>query len=220
MPWPETSKRFIPPRCALALCARSLRSALRKRRGKASARSGGRASSLQPFRNPVRHAHRVGDDGERRVHGADRGKKARIGHVEIIEFVRLAIDVEHRGRGVGAEGSEATGGCASRSRCRSRPRCPTRASGAPTPPPTRRWSRRAGTGTTGGSRASSPTPPTARSGARRQPCRGSTRPRRRARTSTARRPASARWRCGCGARCSSRSRGAGDRGPAALRRLR
>src|SRR6185312_6376597 len=53
-------------------------------------------SSVHPLGNPIRDPQRIGNDGERRVHRADRRKEARIGDVQVVELMRLAIDVEHR----------------------------------------------------------------------------------------------------------------------------
>ena len=49
----------------------------------------------------VADAQRVRHRGERRVHGAARGEEARVDDVEVVEVVRLAVDVERRGRRIG-----------------------------------------------------------------------------------------------------------------------
>jgi len=46
---------------------------------------------------------RVGDDRQGRVDRANRGEKARVRHIQIVELVRLAIRVEHRCCWVGAK---------------------------------------------------------------------------------------------------------------------
>ena len=51
--------------------------------------------SAQPRADAVRDAQRVGDDRQRRVDGGDRRKEAGIGQVQVVELVRLAVEVEH-----------------------------------------------------------------------------------------------------------------------------
>src|SRR3954466_11238954 len=59
-------------------------------------------ASCQPLVDPVADAKRVGDDRECRVHGADRREEARVDDVEVVDFVRLAVDVEDRRRRIGS----------------------------------------------------------------------------------------------------------------------
>src|SRR5713101_9756462 len=51
----------------------------------------------------IAYAQRIGYDGERRVHSADRDEKTAIDDIEVIEVVSLAIEVERRCLGVAAE---------------------------------------------------------------------------------------------------------------------
>jgi uncharacterized hydrophobic protein (TIGR00271 family) len=46
---------------------------------------------------------RVGHHGQGRVHRADAREEAGVSHVQVVDLVRLAVGVEHRGRRVGAE---------------------------------------------------------------------------------------------------------------------
>src|SRR6185312_17046417 len=55
----------------------------------------------------VGDAQRVGDDGQRRIDGTDRREKAGVGDIEIVDAMRLAVDVEHRGRRIAAEAQRA-----------------------------------------------------------------------------------------------------------------
>src|SRR5258708_601150 len=66
-----------------------------------------RARSTDPLEQVVADAERIGDDRQRRVHGADRREEARVDDVEVVEFVGLAIHVEYRRRRVGAEADRA-----------------------------------------------------------------------------------------------------------------
>ena len=61
----------------------------------------------QPLEQVVADAQRVGHRGQRRVHRADAREEAGVDDVEVVELVRLAVDVEHRGRGIGAEAAGA-----------------------------------------------------------------------------------------------------------------
>src|SRR5690242_18703956 len=63
--------------------------------------------SSQALRDPVRDPQGVGDDGQRRIDRAYRGKEARIGDVQVVDLVSFAVQVEHRGPGVGAEARRA-----------------------------------------------------------------------------------------------------------------
>src|ERR1019366_10787671 len=56
-----------------------------------------------PAQQVLAHADRVGHGGERRVHRAAAGEEAGVDDVQVVEFVGLAVDVENRGGGVGAE---------------------------------------------------------------------------------------------------------------------
>ena len=78
----------------------------------------------------VADAQRVGHRGQRRVDGADAREEARVDDVEVVELVRPAVGVEHRGRP---------------GRCRSG-RCPP---GARSPRPGCRSSGRRGAGAGG-----------------------------------------------------------------------
>lgn len=55
------------------------------------------------FSNP----ERVGNSGERRIHCADARKETGVHDVKVVEFVRLAINVEHGGFRIGAEAAGA-----------------------------------------------------------------------------------------------------------------
>ena len=66
-----------------------------------------RASYLQPLCNSVGHPQCIGDDGQRRVDGADRGKEAGVRDIKIVEFVRLAVEIQHGCRWIGAEAAGA-----------------------------------------------------------------------------------------------------------------
>src|SRR6185437_9422459 len=59
--------------------------------------------SSQPLRYSIGDPQGVGNDGQRRVDGTDRGKEARISDIEVIQLVRLAVEVQHGGGGIGAE---------------------------------------------------------------------------------------------------------------------
>src|SRR5665213_1449253 len=62
-----------------------------------------RDAGAQPLLDPVGDAQRVGDDGQGRVHRSDRGKEARVGEIDIIAFVRLAVQVQDRRGRVASE---------------------------------------------------------------------------------------------------------------------
>ncbi len=51
----------------------------------------------------IADAQRIGNGRQRRIHRADAGKETRVHDVEIVEFVRLAVHVQHRIVRVGAE---------------------------------------------------------------------------------------------------------------------
>src|SRR5215475_1910677 len=51
----------------------------------------------------IADAQRIGDDSERRVHGADRDEETGIDDIEVIKVVSLAIEIERRCLGVAAE---------------------------------------------------------------------------------------------------------------------
>src|SRR4030095_10655135 len=65
------------------------------------------APSLDPFDEVVADAERVGHRGERRIHGADAGEEAGVDDVQVVELMRLAVGVEHRGLRVGPEAAGA-----------------------------------------------------------------------------------------------------------------
>ena len=50
--------------------------------------------AVQPFEQVIADAQRVGHRGQRRVHRAARGEEARVDDVQVVEVVRVAIDVE------------------------------------------------------------------------------------------------------------------------------
>ena len=52
----------------------------------------------EPLEQVVADAQRVGHRRQRRVHRARGGEEARVDDVEVVEVVRLAVDVERRGR--------------------------------------------------------------------------------------------------------------------------
>src|SRR6185312_4062826 len=74
------------------------------RSGRRARRSSRR--SLEPLCDAVGDPQGIGDDGERGVHGTDRGKETGVGKIEIVELVRLAVEIEH---GCGWIGPEACG---------------------------------------------------------------------------------------------------------------
>src|SRR3954468_23103317 len=57
----------------------------------------------QPLADVVAGPQRVGDGGQRGVHGADAGEEAGVHHVEVVQLVGLAHRVERGGRGIRAE---------------------------------------------------------------------------------------------------------------------
>ena len=50
----------------------------------------------QPLQQVVSHAQRIGDDGQAGIHGCDRYKEACVDDIEIIQIVRLAVQIERR----------------------------------------------------------------------------------------------------------------------------
>src|SRR2546422_5843303 len=58
--------------------------------------SGG-STLLEPLEQVIPDAERVGHDRERRVYRSARGEEARVHHVEVVHFVRLAVRVQRRG---------------------------------------------------------------------------------------------------------------------------
>src|SRR5260370_1090557 len=50
--------------------------------------------SRQPFLEVIGHAQGIGHDGQRGVHGGARREEATIDHVEIVDLVGLAVDIE------------------------------------------------------------------------------------------------------------------------------
>ena len=63
----------------------------------------GEGAGAEPGRDGLGHPQRVGDDRQRRVHRGAGDEEARVGDVDVVELVQLAVQVERRGRGVGAE---------------------------------------------------------------------------------------------------------------------
>ena len=61
------------------------------------------ASLLESRPNDIRHAQRVGDEGERRIDRADRRKKTRVRDIQVVDIVRTAIQVEYRSPRVGSK---------------------------------------------------------------------------------------------------------------------
>ena len=55
----------------------------------------------------IADAQRIRDGGQRRIHRADAGEKACIHDVKIVEFVCLAIHIEHRIFRIGAKATRA-----------------------------------------------------------------------------------------------------------------
>src|SRR5215475_337198 len=70
------------------------------------------SSTRETFSEVRPDAQRVRDDRQGRVHRADRREEARVDQVQVVEFVGLAVDVEHRRLRIGAEagGSGLVGG--------------------------------------------------------------------------------------------------------------
>src|SRR3954447_536574 len=58
---------------------------------------------VEPLEQVVSDAERVRHRRERRVHRADAREEARVDDVEVVDLVRAAVGVEHRGRGIAAE---------------------------------------------------------------------------------------------------------------------
>src|SRR5690348_17950943 len=57
----------------------------------------------EPPGDVVSDAQRVGDDGQRRVDRGAGAEEARVDHVQVVQLVHLAVQVERRGGRVGAE---------------------------------------------------------------------------------------------------------------------
>src|SRR5271166_1540362 len=62
--------------------------------------AGGNSESLFQV---VSDAQRIGDDGQRRVHGGTRGEEAAVHDVEIVHIMRFAVHIEGRGFQVAAK---------------------------------------------------------------------------------------------------------------------
>ena len=62
--------------------------------------------SAQPFDQVITHPQGVGDGGEGWIHGADAGHEAGIHHIEVVELVGFAVQIQH---GTGGIGTEAAG---------------------------------------------------------------------------------------------------------------
>src|SRR5881296_2941015 len=58
---------------------------------------------LEALEQVIPDAERVGHDRERRVYRSARGEEARVHHVEVVHFVRLAVRVQRGGLRVVAE---------------------------------------------------------------------------------------------------------------------
>ncbi len=61
----------------------------------------------QPLQQVVADAKRVGHRRESRVDGTDADEEARVHHVQIVQLVRPAVDVEHRSSWIGPEAARA-----------------------------------------------------------------------------------------------------------------
>src|SRR5277367_3790650 len=57
----------------------------------------------QALEQVIADAQRVGDGGQRGVDGSDAGEEAGVHDVQVVEIVGLAVHVEDRSSGVGAE---------------------------------------------------------------------------------------------------------------------
>ena len=51
----------------------------------------------------VSHAHRIRDDGERRVHGRAGWEEATVNYIQIVDVVSFAVDVKRRSLRIMAE---------------------------------------------------------------------------------------------------------------------
>src|SRR3954468_6105987 len=67
----------------------------------------GRLAHAEPLEQVVADAERVRHRGQGRVDGADAREEARVDDVQVVELVRLAVDVEHRLGRVNAEAARA-----------------------------------------------------------------------------------------------------------------
>src|SRR3989475_340849 len=65
--------------------------------------SGGSSTLLEPLEQVIPDAERVGHDRKRRVYRSARGEEARVHHVEVVHFVRLAVRVQRGGLRVAPE---------------------------------------------------------------------------------------------------------------------
>src|SRR5437868_9550624 len=63
--------------------------------------------SSQSLQQVISHADRVGDCGQRRVYRTDADKKARVHDIQIVELMRLAVDIEDGVFGIAAEAARA-----------------------------------------------------------------------------------------------------------------
>src|SRR4029450_5222937 len=63
--------------------------------------------SLDSLEQVIADAERVGHRRQRGGHRADAREEARVDDVEVVELVRLAVGVEHRRLGIGAEAAGA-----------------------------------------------------------------------------------------------------------------
>jgi hypothetical protein len=59
----------------------------------------------EPFQNAIAHPQRVGHDRQGWIYGGDRDKEAGIDDIEIVEIVRLAVEIESRRLGIQPETS-------------------------------------------------------------------------------------------------------------------
>src|SRR2546425_12231473 len=105
--------RISPADCASSARPRGTpRQTVRSTRAPASIRlavlttppvASGGSTLLEPLEQVIPDAERVGHDRERRVYRSARGEEARVHHVEVVHFVRLAVRVQRRGFRVVAE---------------------------------------------------------------------------------------------------------------------
>src|SRR6266567_3950985 len=72
-----------------------------------------RPSRSQTVQQMIANAHRIGDDGQRRVDRRAGNEEAAVNNVKVVQIVRLAVDVEGRAFRVAAEADRAAlMGCA------------------------------------------------------------------------------------------------------------
>src|SRR5690242_11042575 len=66
-----------------------------------------RPSGAEALEKVVADPQRVGHGRQGRVHGADAGEEARVDDVEVVDLVRAAVGVEHRGGRIAPEAAGA-----------------------------------------------------------------------------------------------------------------